>query len=83
MFEHVHSVVFEKGVLLARELADANACIDSPCIKQLVPDLWNDDQFLAARECDVAFVEQMIDVRRQEQPLAPSSVPCPLRHATV
>ena len=61
----------KKGVLLARELADANASIDSPGIKQLDPDLRHHYQLLIAREGDVALVEQMIDVRRQQQAVGP------------
>ena len=33
-----------------------------------VSDLRDDDQFLAAGERDVALVEEVIDVRRQQQP---------------
>lgn len=60
-------MVVEVSVLLARELSNANAGIDSPRIEKLVPHLGNDDQFLAAGECDVALVKQVIDVRRQKQ----------------
>ena len=65
--EHVRAVVVQVGVLLSRELANAHAGIDSPRIQKLVSDLGDDDQFLAAGEGDVALVEQMIDVRRQQQ----------------
>lgn len=65
MLENVGAVVVQVGVLLPRKLADADASIVAPCIEQLVSDLRNNDQLLAAREGDVAFVEQMIDVRRQ------------------
>ena len=51
------------GVLAPREFANTHARIYSPRIKQLVSDLWDNEQFLVARERDVALVEQMIDVR--------------------
>ena len=65
--EHVRTVVVQVGVLLRREVANAHAGVDSPCIQKLVSDLRDDDQFLAAGEGDVALIEQVIDVRRQQQ----------------
>ena len=56
-------------VLLARETADADTSIDPPRIEQLISDLGDDYQLLAAREGNVTLVEQMIDVRRQQQPI--------------
>ena len=67
VLEHIHAVVVQIGVLLSREVANAHAGIDSPRIQKLVSDLRDDDQFLAAGEGEVALVEQVIDVRRQQQ----------------
>lgn len=53
--------------MLSRELTDANAGIDAPGVEKLVPNLWNDHQFLAAGKRNVALVEEVIDVRRQEE----------------
>ena len=69
MLEHVHPVIIQIGALLRREFANTHARVYSPRIKQLVSDLWDDEQFLVAGERDVALVEQMIDVRRQQQPI--------------
>lgn len=60
-------MIVQISVLLSRELADANAGIDSPGIEKVVPDLGNDHQFLAAGKRDVALVEEVIDMRRQEE----------------
>ena len=67
MLEHVHPVIIQMGALLRREFANTHARVYSPRIKQLVSDLWDDEQFLVAGERDVALVEQMIDVRGQQQ----------------
>ena len=45
----------------------ANAGVDSPRVEERVPNLRNNHQLLAARERDVALVEQMIDVGGQQQ----------------
>ena len=47
MFEHVGTVVVEVGVLLAREVTDANAGIYAPRVEKLVSDLGDDHEFLA------------------------------------
>ena len=60
--EHVRPVVFQVRTLFARELTDLHALIDSPGIKQLLSNLGNDDQFLAAGERYVTLVEEVIDV---------------------
>jgi hypothetical protein len=60
-------VVFQVGTLLPGELADTYPGVDAPRVQQLVSDLLHDDQFLVAGKCDIALVEQMIDVRRQQQ----------------
>lgn len=62
-------MVVEVRALFAREFADANAGINSPRVEQLVSDLWHNYQLLADRKRDVALVEQMVDVRRQEEPV--------------
>ncbi len=71
MLEHIDAVVFQVGALLPGELADAYPGVDAPRIQKLVPDFWDDDQFLAAGERKVALVEQVIDVRRQQQAIGP------------
>ena len=60
-------MVFEKRALLARERADPDAGIDSPRIEQCVLNVRNDEESLVAGECDVAFIKQVIDVRRQKE----------------
>ena len=67
MLEHVHSVIIQVSVLLPREVAHAHTRVDSPRIQKLVSDLRDDDQFLPVGERDVALVEEVIDVRRQQQ----------------
>jgi len=69
VLEHVDAVVFQVRALLPGELADAYPGVDAPRIQKLVPDFCDDDQFLAAGERYVALVKQMIDVRRQQQPI--------------
>ena len=46
--EHVRPVVLEVGILLARELADAYAGVNTPRVEELVSNFWDNDQFLAA-----------------------------------
>jgi hypothetical protein len=60
-------VVVQVGVLFALEFANANAGIDSPRVEKLVADFWNDHQFLATGKRNVALVEEVIDMRRQEE----------------
>src|SRR4026209_1664066 len=67
MLKNLRTVAVAGGVPPTGELANANAGIDSPCIEKLVPDLWNNHQFLTTGKGDVALVEQMIDVGRQQQ----------------
>ena len=55
------------GALLSRELANPYTRIDAPGVEKLVSDLWHDDELLARGERDVALVEQVVDVRREEQ----------------
>jgi hypothetical protein len=62
-------VVVQVGALFPRELANSDTGIDPPRIEQLVSDFGNDQQLLAAREGDVALVEQMVNVGRQQQPV--------------
>ena len=62
-------MVFQVGALFPRELSNPNTGIDAPRIEQLVSNLGNNHQLLAAREGDVALVEQMVNVGRQQQPV--------------
>src|SRR5881396_2167010 len=67
MLEHVHTVVVQVGILLPCELTNTHTCVDSPRFQQFVSDLGDNDQFLAGGEGDVALVEQVVYVRRQQQ----------------
>ena len=62
MLEHVDSVIFQIRALLPGELADAYAGVDAPRIQKLVPDFWDDDQFLAAGESKVGPFNYPIEV---------------------
>src|SRR5215212_2099504 len=67
VLEDVHAMVVKVGALLSGEIADAHTGVDAPSIEKLAPDFWDDQQLLASGEADVALVEQVIDVRRQQQ----------------
>src|SRR2546427_9387785 len=67
--EYVASVIVKVGALLASEVANPYARIDTPRVEELVPDVGHENEFLVHRERDVALVEQVVDVRRQQQPV--------------
>jgi hypothetical protein len=69
VLEHVGTVVVQVGVLVRWKISDSDSRIDSPSVEKLFSDLRNDNEFLVVREGNVAFIEEMIDVRRQEQPV--------------
>ena len=58
MLEYVRSVVIQVGALFSCELTDPDTGVDPPRIQQFVPDFGDDDQLMAARERNVALVEQ-------------------------
>jgi hypothetical protein len=64
---NTYAVVFQARALHPGEPADTYPGVNAPRIQKLVPDFWDDDPFLAAGESKVAPVEQVIDVRRQQE----------------
>lgn len=65
--EDVRPVIFKKRLLLSSERADPSASVDPPFGKQARANVGNDQKLFTTREADVTLIEQMIDVRRQEQ----------------
>lgn len=65
--ENIASVVIDVRVLLAREVANQYARVDTPRVEELVPDFRHENEFLVDREGDVALVEKVVNVRGQQQ----------------
>jgi len=60
-------VVIQVSVLLSAEVTNTHSGVNPPSVQELVPDFRDCHQFLIVGKRDVAFVKEMINLRRQQK----------------